>query len=113
MDPIEINAGNWYLRALRADDRVDDRPALADGGITDPDYVGLRAAQWADGSVCSWAVCQPDTGELLAEVLLTPQGANGLLTGWTRVGHDDALTTATDAVARFAESALELTVTRG
>ena len=28
MEPIEINAGAWYLRALRADERVDDRPAL-------------------------------------------------------------------------------------
>ena len=26
MDPVEINAGTWYLRALRADERIDDRP---------------------------------------------------------------------------------------
>ena len=48
MDPVEINAGGWYLRALRADDRVDDRPALADGGIDDPDYVADRAREWAN-----------------------------------------------------------------
>ena len=113
MDPIEINAGAWYLRALRAYERVDDRPALADGGISDPGYVDLRTSQWAENTVYSWAVCQPNTGELLAEVLLTPRGATAELTGWARSGHDDALATATDAVSRFAEGALELTVTRG
>jgi len=39
MEPVEINAGAWYLRALRADDRVDDRPALAELGETDAHYV--------------------------------------------------------------------------
>jgi hypothetical protein len=29
LEPVEINAGQWYLRGLRADSRVDDRPALA------------------------------------------------------------------------------------
>src|SRR5689334_5797055 len=47
MEAIEINAGAWYLRALRADDRIDDRPALAAGGITDPEYVTRRGAEWA------------------------------------------------------------------
>ena len=28
MEPVEINAGSWYLRALRADERIDDRPAV-------------------------------------------------------------------------------------
>lgn len=111
MDPIEINAGGWYLRALRADERVDDRPALADGGITDTGYVGLRASQWAENSVYSWAVCQPNTGELLAEVFLTPEGTTARLTGWAREGHDEALATASAAVTRFAEGALDLTVT--
>lgn len=36
MEPIEINAGAWYLRALRADDRMDDRPSLADLGERSP-----------------------------------------------------------------------------
>ena len=39
MEPVEINNGTWYLRALRYDDRVDDRPALADLGESDLDYV--------------------------------------------------------------------------
>lgn len=111
MEPIEVNAGAWYLRGLRADDRVDDRPALADGGIADPDYVATRTAQWAADQHYSWAVCQPNTGELLAEVGLTPDGARAILTGWARDGHADALSTATDAIRRFAEGALGLTVT--
>ncbi|MFC9514194.1 hypothetical protein ACFTSD_00520 [Nocardiaceae bacterium NPDC056970] len=111
MEPIEINAGSWYLRALRADERVDDRPALRDGGITDPDYVARRRDQWATEEHCSWAVCEPTTGELLAEVGLTPDGADGLLSGWARPGHDDALAAATDGVRRFAEGALGLAVT--
>ncbi|MFH5210899.1 hypothetical protein ACHIPZ_22220 [Antrihabitans sp. NCIMB 15449] len=112
MEPIEVNAGAWYLRALRADERVDDRPALADGGIDDPDYVGTRTTQWAEETHFSWAVCQPNTGELLAEIGLTPgDGTDADLTGWARAGHDDALTTGLDAVKRFAEGGLGLSVT--
>ena len=111
MEPIEVNAGAWYLRALRADERVDDRPALADGGIDDPDYVTARTAQWAADEHYSWAVCQPNTGELLAEVGLTLDGPDAVLAGWARPGHEDALDTATTVIRRFAEGALELTVT--
>jgi len=35
LEPVEINAGQWYLRGLRADSRIDDRPALADLGVID------------------------------------------------------------------------------
>lgn len=112
MEPIEINAGSWYLRALRADERVDDRPALRDGGVADPGYVAERARQWEIEEHFSWAVCEPTTGELLAEVGLTPDGGgDGVLSGWARDGHADALATANDAVRRFAEGALGLAVT--
>ncbi|PRX44339.1 RimJ/RimL family protein N-acetyltransferase [Prauserella shujinwangii] len=84
MDPVEINAGGYYLRQLRADDRMDDRPALV-AAFADPemrrfvtvslgtladagDYVALRAAEWARGRRCSWAVAEPTTGDLLGEV---------------------------------------------
>ncbi|WP_305092238.1 hypothetical protein [Prescottella sp. R16] len=110
MEPIEINAGTWYLRGLRADDRVDDRPALRDGGIDDPGYVAERARQWADEDHFSWAVCEPTTGEMLAEVGVTPHGTDGVVRGWARPGHADALAAATDAVRRFAEGALGLAV---
>lgn len=87
MEPIEINAGAWYLRALRADERVDDRPALL-AMAADPDarrFTGLRrvvnletagervaasARGWAEDSHYGWAVCEPSTGEMLAEVML-------------------------------------------
>ncbi|WP_020668180.1 GNAT family N-acetyltransferase [Amycolatopsis nigrescens] len=85
MEPIEINAGDYYLRPLRADDRMDDRPALFEA-FADPefrrfepalsladltqagDYVRQRAAEWAAGRRCSWCVAEPTTGALLGEV---------------------------------------------
>ncbi len=111
MEPVEVNAGRWYLRALRSDERVDDRPALADGGIDDPGYIARRSAQWLDDTHYSWAVCEPTTGELLAEVGLTP-GPDGtaILAGWARPGHDDALADAGTTIRRFAEGALGCTV---
>jgi RimJ/RimL family protein N-acetyltransferase len=86
MEPVEINAGRWYLRALRADDRIDDRPAVlascADGEVRrwrrrpPPDpaeadaYVRRRAQDWARDERYTWAVCEPTTGEMLGEVSL-------------------------------------------
>lgn len=104
MEPVEINAGAWYLRALRADDRVDDRPALADLGEHRPDYVRSTAAQWDSDTSYSWAVCEPTTGELLAEVTLDT--ATGTIASRTRPGHEQAAQTATDAVQRFALAVL-------
>ena len=84
MDPVEINAGRFYLRQLRADDHLDDRPALV-AAFTDPElrrfvshrlddetvagrYIARRAEQWAAGERCSWAIAEPTTGELLGEI---------------------------------------------
>jgi hypothetical protein len=108
MDPVEINAGTSYLRALRADERIDDRPALADLGETDPDYVTRCTAQWASETGYSWAVCEPTTGELLAEVTVDPRSAT--LSTRARTGHDETATVAAAAVRRFAAAALNLTV---
>ena len=102
MEPVEINAGAWYLRALRADDRLDDRPALAEMGETDADYIQKRAAQWESDATYSWAVCEPTTGELLAEVTLHP--ATGLIGMRARPGHAEAAQAAADTVRRFADS---------
>ncbi|HEY0638464.1 MAG TPA: GNAT family N-acetyltransferase [Pseudonocardiaceae bacterium] len=85
MDPVEINAGAYYLRGLRHDDRIDDRPviltALTDQAtvrwlahlevLTLDDattYVTRRAAEWEAGTRCSWAVAEPSTGDMLGEV---------------------------------------------
>lgn len=91
----------------RADDRVDDRPTLADLGESDPDYVAKAASGWADDSRYFWAVCEPTTGELLAEVTLNP--ASGEIGSRHRSGHDQAALTGAQAVSRFAAGALGLT----
>ncbi|MCV7319892.1 hypothetical protein [Mycolicibacterium confluentis] len=100
MDPVEINAGAWYLRALRADERMDDRPALAEIGIADPDYVAQSDRRWSDDSRYTWAVCEPTTGEMLAEVALDV--TTGAIALRARPGHEDVADTATQAVGRFA-----------
>lgn len=106
MEPVEINAGRWYLRVLRADERVDDRPALADLGETDPAHVDRCARDWLEDRRYTWAVCEPTTGEMLAEAALDP--AEGTVGSRARVGHDDAARTAEEAVRRFASGALGL-----
>ena len=106
MDPLEINAGQWYLRALRADGRIDDRPALADLGVTDPDHIARCAAQWSADTGYSWAVCEPTTGELLAEVTLNPQ--TGAIATRARAGQAQAATAAEESVQRFAAAALNM-----
>jgi hypothetical protein len=100
MDPVEINAGQWYLRGLRADNRIDDRPALAELDVTDPDHVARSAAQWAADTSYSWAVCEVTTGELLAEVTL--DAVTSEITTRARVGHADAATAGAKSVWRFA-----------
>lgn len=81
MDPVEINAGSFYLREMRADDHIDDRLALAEAfadsrlrrvaGPSEVDeYVARRAHEWAVDERCSWAIAQPQTGGLVGEVAL-------------------------------------------
>ncbi len=81
MEPVEINAGSWYLRAERTD-------------------------EWAADTAYSWAVCEPTTGEVLAEVTLDPRRAT--LTSRTRHGHEDAAAAACESVRRFAAATLGL-----
>lgn len=80
---------------------------LADLGETDPDYVAKAESGWADDSGYLWAVCEPTTGELLAEVTLNP--ASGEITSRHRPGYGPAALTGTQAVSRFAAGALGLT----
>jgi hypothetical protein len=108
VEPVEINNGTWYLRALRFDDRVDDRPALAELGETDLDYVHDAEDGWKDDTRYTWAVCEPSTGELLAEITLDP--VSGFMASRARPGHEDAAAMSEDTVRRYAEEALGLRV---
>ena len=75
---MEINAGAWYLRGVRSD----------------AGYV--------------WDVCEPTTGEVVAEVTLDPAAATMASRAWE--GHADAAEAAAQAVRRFAATALGITV---
>jgi len=109
MEPVEINAGAWYLRAPREDELIDDRPALAALGETDPGYVTRCTARWASDIGYTWAVCEPTTGELLAEVSLDLVAST--LSTRARDGHADAAEIAEQSVRRFAGAMLGLTIT--
>ncbi|MGV9824511.1 hypothetical protein [Gordonia sp. NPDC003429] len=132
MEPVEINAGSWYLRGLRADDRLSDAAALAELGVDDPArYVASSDAGWRDETTFTWAVCVPTTGELIALIGLTPaadatksgaaqsdaapsgteESGAAVLSGCCRAGGADAMTAAVAPVSRFAAGALGLSVT--
>ena len=75
MDPVEINAGAWYL-------------------------LPLRTEEW-DTDICyRWAVCEPTTGVPLAEVMLDPR--TGTVTSLAQPGQDSAAAAASESVRRFA-----------
>jgi hypothetical protein len=108
VQPVEINAGAWYLRAPRQDEFIDDRRALADLGETDSDYVTRCSALWESDTGYTWAVCEPTTGEMLAEVTIDPVAAT--VNTRARDGHADAAAIAEQSVRRFASAVLGITV---
>lgn len=131
MEPVEINAGEFYLRTLRADDLLDDRPALVEAfadpamrrfvpriridDLTDAGaYVALRTEEWSTDERVSWAVAEPTTGNLLGEVgLMKLDLAAGTAEAsvWTHPaarGRGIAVTSL-GAVLRFGFGALDLT----
>ncbi|TYQ11034.1 UNVERIFIED_ORG: hypothetical protein L601_000200001580 [Gordonia westfalica J30] len=111
MQPVEINAGTWYLRSLRADDRITDVPALTLLGIDSPaGYVAQADSDWDTETRFVWAVCIPTTGELIALIGVTPDGSSAQLWGQARDGYDEALDASIGPVSRFAEGALNLAV---
>lgn len=75
MEPVEINAGAWYLLPIRTD-------------------------EWASDVCYAWAVCEPTTGDPLAEVMLDPR--SGTVTSRAQPGHDNAAAAAAESVRRFA-----------
>lgn len=75
---MEINAGAWYLRGVRSE-------------------TGYR-----------WDVCEPVTGEVVAEVTLNP--VNATMASRGSEANNEAVQVAEQAVRRFAEAALGITV---
>ncbi|MFW0790977.1 hypothetical protein [Gordonia sp. CPCC 205333] len=105
MEPVEINAGTWYLRALRDDNRVTDVPALTELGIADPaGFVVSAAAGWIDDDRFTWAVCEPTTGELMSLIVVAADPAS--LSGYARPGQRHTLDDAIPVITRFVEGAL-------
>ncbi|WHT20316.1 GNAT family N-acetyltransferase [Crossiella sp. CA-258035] len=130
MEPVEINAGAYYLRQLRADNLMDDRPAVL-AAFTDPElrrwvtgyrvedldsagrYITLRAHEWQEDLRCSWAVAEPTTGEMLAEVGLKDLDlvrGIGSAACWTHPAHRGrgVMTQALQTALRFGIEALGL-----
>lgn len=88
---------------------MDDRPALASMGESDPGYIARCTTQWANDTGYTWAVCEPTTGEMLAEVRIDPIAAT--VRTRARDGHDEAAAIAEQSVRRFATAMLRLTIT--
>jgi RimJ/RimL family protein N-acetyltransferase len=131
VEPVEINAGDYYLRMLRADERVDDRPAVL-AAFGDPEtarwipeyrvrtideatsYIVQREREWAQDRRCSWAVAEPTTGAMLGEVGLKnldlERGAAAIAC-WTHPAHRGRgiAAHAVSAALRFGFGALGLT----
>lgn len=107
MEPVEINAGEYYLRQLRADDRVDDGAALVaafadpevrrwqggllvDGAEAARKYVEFRTWQWESDQRCSWAVCDQLLGNPVGEIALKDldlHNGSAELVVWTAAEH--------------------------
>lgn len=129
MEPVEINAGKYYLRHLRADARIDDRPVIL-AAFADPvslrwlshrmddldaagEYIALRAREWAEDKRCSWAVADQNTGELLAEVGLKDldlAAGSAQAACWAAPSHRGrgVVTEGLSAALRFGFGALDL-----
>ncbi|WP_309112426.1 GNAT family N-acetyltransferase [Saccharothrix sp.] len=110
MEPVEINAGEHYLRQLRVDDRIDDRHALADRFATLDDageHIARRANEWETDAGCSWAVCEQLSNIAVAEVGVS---AKGELFCWVSPQHrgKGIATASLEAVAGFAFGFLDL-----
>jgi RimJ/RimL family protein N-acetyltransferase len=129
VQPVEINAGEYYLRMLRADETIDDRPVIVEA-FRDPDsmrwvqlhvpsleaageYIALRDRDWQADRRYSWGIAEPTTGRLLGEVALKNvhrKTASAEAACWTVPSARDrgVMTTGLRAALRFGFAALDL-----
>jgi RimJ/RimL family protein N-acetyltransferase len=129
VQPVEINAGTYYLRTLRADDIIDDRPVIVEA-FRDPEsmrwvnlnvptldaageYIALRDREWLTDRRYSWGIADPTTGGLLGEVALKNvhlDTASAEAACWTVPSARDqgVMTAGLRAALRFAYGALGL-----
>ncbi|GAB2854446.1 GNAT family N-acetyltransferase [Lentzea nigeriaca] len=87
MEPVEINAGEYYLRAFRNDDRISDVQALVeiysdeetkrymnrmgiDDALSAQTFIMLMTNGWERNYRWSWAVCDAVTADMVAGVVL-------------------------------------------
>ncbi|GGM66013.1 N-acetyltransferase [Longimycelium tulufanense] len=130
MQPVEINTGTWYLRQIRADSAIDDRPAITAAfneaalkrytpQFEIPDlaaageYVARRAAEWERDERYSWAIAEPVSGEMVGEVGLKDVDLHQAFANASCWTHPDwrglgIMGVALRAVLRFGFGALDL-----
>lgn len=126
MKPVAIDAGEYRLRQFHAADRPALIEAFADDDhrryvlnyrlldLSDADrYIARRAAEWARGERCSWAIAEPRADRLLGEVGLKdldlPAGtAEAVLWVHPAARRRGVAVTALTAVVRFAIDTLGL-----
>lgn len=70
---MEINGGRFYVRPLHDDDRIDDRPALAQVSLP-AELADLTPASaresWAADTRYVWAACEQTSVDMVALVVL-------------------------------------------
>ncbi|WP_158102556.1 GNAT family N-acetyltransferase [Lentzea kentuckyensis] len=130
MDPVEINAGEYYLRAFRHDDRISDVQAIVDafadedtarylprmaidGAPAAESFLQFLANGWKYDFRWSWAVCDATTAEVLAGIIIRDidvKGGLGEVMCWTQPKHrgKGVLPTALDSVLSWLYGAMEL-----
>jgi RimJ/RimL family protein N-acetyltransferase len=127
VEPVEINAGEYYLRAFRDDDRVNDVPAIVEAcadedarrhlelmGIGGPEmFVPFMTDGWKHDDRWSWAVCDATTAEVLAGIVIRDidhERKVAEVTCWTQPGHRgrDVLPNALNSVLGWVYGAMEM-----
>jgi RimJ/RimL family protein N-acetyltransferase len=107
VEPVEINAGEYYLRAFRNDDRINDVPALVeihsdeetkrymnrlvvDDTLGAEIFIKMMTDGWERDFRWSWAVCEAVTADLVAGLVLHNLDrftGSAEVTCWTHPGH--------------------------